>query len=383
MSRLGVFMKVKIEIDTRTFVRFWLVVIGFAFAILAIYSARTALIILGVAFFLALALNAPVTYLAKHLPGKSRIGGTLIAYLLVVAMLSSFIFLVLPPIIEQTAKFVETVPQLVDSATTQWRGLGAVVDKYHLQPQVDSAVTSIKNNSTAWAASLGQNILSGLGSVLSLVVSGFLVLVLSFLMLIEGPMWLRRIWGVYTDSERMHRDRRIVSRMYSVVTGYVTGQLTVSAIGGVMAGLMVFILSLFTNVPANLALPTMAITFIMSLIPMFGATIAGILVSLLLLFNDVTGGIAFAIYFVIYQQVENNFISPTIQSKKVELSALIVLASVTTGLYVFGLAGGIISIPIAGCVKVLIDEYLEHAKKRRAQSEKPFGKLVKKIQGES
>lgn len=376
-------MKVKIEIDTRTFVRFWLVVIGFAFAILAIYSARTALIILGVAFFLALALNAPVSYLAKHLPGKSRVGGTLIAYVMVVALLSSFIFLVVPPIVEQTAKFVETVPQLVDSATTQWRGLGAVVDKYHLQPQVDSAVASIKNNSTAWAASLGQNLLSGLGSVLSLVVSGFLVLVLSFLMLVEGPTWLRRIWNVYTDSERMHRDRRIVSRMYNVVTGYVTGQLTVSAIGAILAGLMVFILSLFTNVPANLALPTIAIAFILSLIPMFGATIAGILVSLLLLFNDVTGGIAFAIYFVIYQQVENNFISPTIQSKKVELSALVVLASVTIGLYMFGLAGGIISIPIAGCIKVLIDEYLEHAKKKRTHSEKPLTKLVKKLHGES
>jgi predicted PurR-regulated permease PerM len=140
---------------------------------------------------------------------------------------------------------------------------------------------------------------------------------------------------------------------------------------------------MFTNVPANLALPTIAIAFILSLIPMFGATIAGILVSLLLLFNDVTGGIAFAIYFVIYQQIENNFISPTIQSKKVELSALVVLASVTIGLYVFGLAGGIISIPIAGCIKVLIDEYLEHAKKKRVQSEKPLAKLVKKLHGES
>ena len=63
-------MKVRIDIDTRTFVRFWLVVIGFALALLAIYSARTALIIIGVALFLALALNAPVSKIAGHLPGK-------------------------------------------------------------------------------------------------------------------------------------------------------------------------------------------------------------------------------------------------------------------------------------------------------------------------
>jgi predicted PurR-regulated permease PerM len=376
-------MKLKIDIDTNTFVRFWLVVIGFAFAILAIYSARTALILIGVAFFLALALNAPVSYLAKYLPGKSRVGGTAIAYVVVVALLGAFAFLVVPPIVEQTAKFVETVPTLVDTATTQWKGFGAVVDKYNLQPQVDAAITSIKDNATSWAARAGQNVLTGLGSLLSLIVSGFLVLVLSFLMLVEGPMWLRRIWGVYNDHDRMERHKRLSGRMYNVVTGYVTGQLTVSAIGAALAGVTVFILSLLFNVPSNLALPTVAIAFTLSLIPMFGSTIAGILISLLLIFNDTTAGVIFVIYFILYQQIENNFISPTIQSKKVELSALAVLVSVTIGLYVFGLAGGIISIPIAGCIKVLLDEYLTRAKENRENSEKPLAKLVKKLHGES
>ncbi len=110
---------------------------------------------------------------------------------------------------------------------------------------------------------------------------------------------------------------------------------------------------------------------------MFGATIAGVLVSLLLAFNDATAAIIFAIFFVLYQQIENNFISPTIQSKRVELSALTILASVTIGLYMFGLAGGIISIPIAGCLKVLLEAYLERAKKNRAHSRNPLAKLAK------
>jgi predicted PurR-regulated permease PerM len=376
-------MKVKIDIDTSTFVRFWLVVIAFAFAILAIYSARTALILIGVAFFLALALNAPVSYLAKYLPGRSRVGGTAIAYVMVVAFLASFVFFVVPPITQQTVKFAESVPGLVDNATAQSQSFSSFVDKYNLQPQVDRAVNSIKDNATGWAARAGQNILNALGSLLSLIVSTLLVLVLSFLMLVEGPMWLKRIWKVYNDQERMERHKRLASKMYNVVTGYVTGQLTVSGIGATLAGLVVFILSLFFNVPANLALPTVAIAFTLSLIPMFGATIAGILISLLLLFNDTTAGIIFIVYFILYQQVENNYISPTIQSKKVELSALAVLASVTIGLYVFGLAGGIISIPIAGCIKVLLDDYLNRAKDNRENSEKPLAKLVKKIQGES
>ena len=375
-------MKVRIEIDTKTFVRFWLVVIGFAFALLAIYSARTALIILGVAFFLALALNAPVSMLAKHLPGRSRVAGTAIAYVTVVAILASFIFLVVPPVAQQTMKFADTVPGLVENARTQWGGLNTFVEKYNLQPQVDRAVESFRGNATGWAADVGRNILTGVGSVVGALTSLLLVLVLSFLMLVEGPTWMRRIWGVYQDKGRMERHRSVAKRMYAVVTGYVTGQLTVSAIGALASGLVVFILSFFFNVPANLALPTIAIAFTLSLIPMFGATIGGILISLLLAFNDVTAAVVFVIFFVVYQQVENNFISPTIQSKKVELSALAVLASVTIGLYMFGLAGGIISIPIAGCVKVLLDEYLSRARQKREESDKPMAKLVKKLKHE-
>ena len=356
-------MKVRIEIDTKTFVRFWLVVIGFAFAILAIYSASAALIILGIAFFLALALNAPVSFLAKHLPGKSRVGGTALAYIVVVALLGALVFLVIPPIAQQTAKFAESVPGLVDTASQQWHGVNELVTKYHLESHVENIQNSIKNNATSWATTFGSNVLGSVGSVLSFLASTFLVLVLSFLMLVEGPMWLKRLWGIYNDQERMEAHRNLVHRMYTVVTGYVTGQLTVSAIGASLAGITVFIISMFLNVPSNLALPTVAIAFTLSLIPMFGATIAGVLIALLLAFNDVTAGIIFAGYFIIYQQIENNFISPTIQSRKVELSALAVLASVTIGLYVFGLAGGIISIPIAGCLKVLLEDYLERTKK--------------------
>lgn len=376
-------MKVKIEIDTKTFVRFWLVVIGFAFAILALYSARTALILLFSAFFLALTLNAPVSYLAKHLPGKSRVGGTAIAFLVVIALLGVVVFLIVPPIVQQTVKFINTVPGIVDSATTQWHGLNVLIDKYQLHPQVNSGLASLRDNAAHWATDLGQNLISGVGSILGLVGSTILVLVLSFLMLVEGPMWLRRIWGMYNDEERMESHHTLVHRMYSVVTGYVTGQLTVSAIDAAAAGTVVFILSLFfSQVPSNLALPTVAMAFTLSLIPLFGATLAGIIVALLLMSNNLTAGLIFVGYFIIYQQIENSFISPTIQSKRVELSALTVLVSVTIGLYVFGLAGGIISIPIAGCLKVLLEEYLARAKKNRIKSERPLTRLVKKIQGD-
>lgn len=379
-------MKVRIEIDTSTFVRFWLVVIGFAAAILAIYSATTALTIIGVALFLALALNAPVSLLARHLPGKSRTLSTAIAFTAVVLFLGLFISLVIPPIAQQTAKFIDTAPDTVRNLSTQWQGFGDIVEKYHIQPQVDQAVKSIQDDFGNSLSNIGRGVITSLSSAFSMFAASLLVLVLTFLMLVEGPQWLERIWGLYRNKDRMKSHKRIVGRIHSVVNGYVGGQLTVSGIDALAAGATVFIIGqFFHEVPLNLALPTIAICFVLSLIPMFGATIAGVIIALLLSFNSIPAGIIFAVYFVVYQQLENNIIAPRIQAKRIELSPLAVLVAVTTGLYIFGIPGGILSIPVAGSIKVLIEEYLEHNRERREEREHegPVTKFVKKLSGES
>ena len=376
-------MKVRIEIDTKTFVRFWLVVMGFGLAGLAIYSAKDALVLLGISLFLALALNRPVAAIAKKLPGKSRLGGTALAYTTLVLLLGCVIWFVIPPIVQQSAKFVESIPSIIDQASSQWRGVNDFIDKNNLRPQVDSMMENIKQQSSSWATSVGTNLLSSVGSLASFLGSLFLVLVLSFLMLLEGPTWVKRLWGLYNDEEKMERHKKLVGRMYNVVTGYVSGQLTVSGIDAILSGFVVFVLSLtFPVINSNLAMLTVMATFVLTLIPMFGATIAGALISLLLFFNNMTAGVIYAIYFVVYQQIENNFVSPSIQSKKVELSALTVLVAVTIGLYVGGLLGGLVAIPVAGVVKVLLDNYLEQAKFKRVESEKPLNKLVKKLKNE-
>ena len=376
-------MKVRIEIDTKTFVRFWLVVMGFGLAGLAIYSAKDALILLGISLFLALALNRPVAAIAKKLPGKSRLGGTALAYTTLVLLLGCVAWFVVPPIVQQSAKFVESVPSLIDQTGSQWHGFNELIDKNGLRPQVDATLNNLRQQASSWATSAGTSLISSVGSLAAFLGSLFLVLVLSFLMLLEGPMWMKRLWGLYNDQEKMERHKKLVGRMYNVVTGYVSGQLTVSGIDAILSGFVVFVLSLaFPAIDSNLAMLTVMVTFVLTLIPMFGATLAGLLIALLLFFNNVTAGVIYAIYFIVYQQIENNFIAPSIQSKKLELSALMVLSSVTIGLYVGGLLGSLIAIPAAGVVKVLLENYLEQAKKNRLESKKSLNKLVKKIKNE-
>lgn len=373
-------MKVKIEIDTRTFVRFWLVMFGFAALVLAIYGARTALMIIGGSLFLAVALNRPVNMLARRLPGKSRLLGTTTAFVVVIAILSTIIFLAVPPIIQQTSKLIESVPSIVSTLAEESHGIGDLVKKYNIQPQVDQAIQSFQSSSASWASSFGKNIISGATGVLSTIVTSFLMLVLTFLMLLEGPKWKQMIWMLYSDKDKLSLHQRLINNMQNVVANYVTGQLTVSAIGAAASGLAVFVISFFVNeIPSSLALPSVAIAFIASLIPMFGSTIGGILIALLLLINSLSAAIIFAIFFIVYQQVENNFIAPVIQARRIALSPLAVLVALTIGLYVFGLIGGIISIPIAGCIRVLLEEYVAHQKTLRKEKDRPIARLIKKV----
>lgn len=372
-------MKTRIEIDTKTFVRFWLVVFGFALAALLLYVARGALVLLGVAFFLALALSRPVSWAVKRLPGNSRLGATAVAFLAVVTFMSAIVFLVVPPIVEQSAKLATAFPTWVDNAQGQWTVLNNVVETYHLQPQIDSALDSIKNSAATFAGAAGQGFLNGISSVVTFVGMSIIVLFISFFMLVEGPEWMKRIWALYGDTAAMERHKNLANRMYSTVTGFVTGQLTIAAIDGATAGAGVFVLSLFfQDIPPNIVLPIAAFSFLMTMIPMFGATIAMLVSTALIALNSLPAAIIYAVYFLIYQQIEANVVTPMVQSKASNLTALVILVSVTTGLLMFGLAGGIIAIPIAGCIKILIEEYIAkvqrerqreaaHAKERKAK----------------
>lgn len=379
-------MKVTIQIATETFLRFWLVLAGFALAMYAIYNSWTGLVIVGCAFFIAVALYSPVNKLARRVPGKSRPLATLAAFLAIIFVLTAILFLAVPPILQQTSKLLVQLPSLVASLSERSQLIGDFIREYNIEAQMQSALASMQADLARWAAGLGSNIISSIGGLFSALAQIFLVLVISFLMLVEGPAWTKSIWGLYRDKQKLARTQKIARQMHAVVSGYVNGQLTVSGIGALVAGGAVFVISMiFPDVATNLALPTIAITFVLSLIPMFGATIAGIAVSLLIAIGNFPAAIVYAIFFILYQQVENNFVAPTIQSKQNDLSPLEVIVWVTVGLYLFGLAGGIISIPIAGCIKVLVGDYLEHRDdSSKSKSKTPVHQAIaKKLKGSS
>ena len=168
--------------------------------------------------------------------------------------------------------------------------------------------------------------------------------------------------------------------MYGTVSGYVSSIVTICSISATCGSIATAILALIFGFPISLIAPIAVLLFVFGMIPMVGTTIAGVLSALIIGLNLPTAGLIFLAYFLIYQQVENNVISPMVQARNNQLSALIIFIALTVGVYAFGLLGALLAIPLAACAKILVQEQLKSRKRRsREENSERLVELLKKI----
>ena len=376
-------MKVKIEIDTKTLIRFWLVIFGFIIFAGLIWVAKDVLIMIIIAAFLALALNDPVARITKILPGsnRNRVAATAVAYLTIVLILGVLISLLTPIITDQVKHFSKDLPQIVKNYTGEESGIRKFIVENHLEGMISQAVDSITRSINSSVSKLGDFFFGSIASIVGWLISLFMILAMAFLMLVEGPDLIDKIFKVFYTDKTLEKDhRRILSRMYGTVSGYVSSIVTICSISATCGSIVTAILALIFGLPIALVPPIAVLLFIFGMIPMVGATIAGLLSAVILGLNAPTAGLFFLIYFLIYQQVENNVISPMIQARNNQLSALIIFVALTIGVYAFGLLGALLAIPLAACIKILVQEQLKSRKRRtREENSEKFIELLKKI----
>ena len=363
----------KLSISTGTFIRFWLVIIGFLAVIAGIFLAQAALITIAISFFLALVLNRPVSFLARHIPGHSRALATLISYLIVIAIVILLIFNVIPIFIHQISTFVGNAPELIREIQSRNNGFEIFLADHGMDAQYNAWLANISKQIGEFANQIGGSVVSMLTVFMSAMMNVIFTAVLTFLMLVEGPDWEKKFWMIaYKDTKKRARHQKIAKKMYDVVSGYITGQTIVAAISATLTAFAVWFLSLmFGKIDPSLVLPAWMTIFIMTFIPMFGATIGGFIVAALLTLFAWPAALIYIVFFLIEQQIENNFTSPKIQSKRLNMSALIILASILVGLNVAGILGALVAIPVAGCVMVVLREFIESRNSRKENGEKP------------
>ncbi len=350
MSILGN-KRLTVNIETKTVLRILGIILAVLLVIGFIHTVVTPLKLVFVSFLLALALNPAVAKIASLLPNKSRTHATGMAYILVLIFLVAFISFVFPPLIKQTAEFVKEVPSTIQDYKNNNSPVNDFIERYNLQDQVNAFTNDFGHR----FKDVGKPVLSTAGAIGTAVANTIIVLVLTFMMLVEGPIWVQRFWGIQAASKRAHR-QRIAARMYKVVTNYVNGQVLIAAIGGAFATIMIFILSQVFDASVN-AIALGGIITLFALLPLIGTTIGAVLVVLACLLVSAPLALAIAIYFIVYQQIENVTIQPYIQSRGNNLTPLIVFIAALLGVGFGGILGAFVAIPAAGCIKILVEEY--------------------------
>ncbi len=343
---------IEVTITSRTLVRVVIIVSFTLLGLLLLGSITHVLGLIGIAFFLALALNPAISWIISHLNIKSRVLAAALAYVAMLIVLSGLIAITIPPLVRQTSDFINKLPATVHNLTVENTSFARFARRHNLNDQLDNVAGDIQNRLTGlrWTA---LTTAANIGTTLLAIVT---VLVMTFMMLVEGPYWRKRFWEFYPNRHR-ERHKHVAASMYRIVAGYVNGQLLIAAIAAGFALIALLTASSLLNVSIN-AVGLAGIVGLIGLIPMIGNTIAAVVVVLVCLFSSLPLAIIMAVFFLVYQQVENVTIQPLVQARFNELTPLLVFIAALLGVGFGGLLGAFIAIPLAGCLKILFNEYL-------------------------
>ena len=335
-----------------------LVVLGMILAgvvlIEVVRAAQGILIWIFVAIFLALALNPAVEALQQR--GIARrglaVGIVFISAILIIAAIAATI---IPTLVSQVNDFVDAVPGYVEDLTAGRGKLGFLEREYQITERVREA---LGDGGASKLLGFSGTALAVTKGVVTAVVATVTIAFLTFFMLLEGPAWVERFYSLL-PAEQQPRWRKIGNDIYRTIGGYVTGNLAISLIAGVVSTAVLLAL----DVPFAIALGLLVA--ILDLIPLAGATIAAILVTTVAFLDATTSGVIVLIFFILYQQLENHVLQPVVYGRTVQLSPLAVLIAVLIGAELAGVVGALAAIPVAGTIQVVLRDWLE---RRRAKS---------------
>jgi len=344
---------VTVNITNRTLLRtlLWIVAAILIFKFLGRIIHPLTLIF--AAFFLAMALNPVVSWISRRLHIKSRVRATALAYLMVIAVLAVFFALVVPPLVRQTRTFISEVPQIVDDYQSKDSNLYRLAVRYH----VDDKITQGAHDFAQHYSNFGSELLNTGKRIVDVFVSILVVLIMTFMMLVEGPQWVEAFFRLMPRERREH-NRLLAHKMYRGVTGFVNGQLLVSVIAGIFAFIALEITNHITGSSVN-AIALAGIVAVFGLIPLFGNPISSAVVVLVCLSTSVQQALIMLIYFIVYYFIESHTFQPYIQSRMNELTALTVFIAALVGISFSGLLGAIVAIPAATAIKVLVEDQID------------------------
>jgi predicted PurR-regulated permease PerM len=309
----------------------------------ALASIKSVLLLLFVSIFSVAVLSPVATAMERRL-GWSRRACSMVLVLAVVVVIAAVALVMVQAVSGAVHGFSRELPQIVDKA--RHSGLGGVVNEG--SGSLDT-LAKHAGDITAGAGKVSGGVVHVGISAFGAVTLVFSVIFLTLFGLIDEPH-LREWTAGLMYRDKRERYLRVTDRIIHTTSRYMLGNLVISVICGTVYGVTALILGL----PYPLALAVIAA--ILDLVPNIGATLAGVIIGIVALSVSLEALIVFLIVIVVYQQVENYILQPTIIGRAARISGFTVLASVLAFGALFGLIGAVIGVPIAAGLQIVIEE---------------------------
>lgn len=301
------------------------------------------LMLLTVSLFLALGLDPVIQWVQRR--GVRRPVAVLLVFLGVIAVFGAIVAVIAPPVVQEAGELAREAPAYAQDLLKN-RSLRRLDQQYGIIDQITARLKS----GTLWTSVFG-GVLGAGKAVLSGFFSAFTVLVLTMYFAASMPAVKA---SVYRMAPRSRRERFVYlsEEITRRVGGYVIGQITIATINGICS----FIMMTIVGVPYAAVL---AVTVgLLGLIPMVGATLGAVIVVIVALFDSPTSAIIVAVYYVVYQQLENYLVAPRVMRRTVSVPGPVTIIAALAGATLLGILGALMAIPVAAGLLLIYQEVL-------------------------
>jgi predicted PurR-regulated permease PerM len=329
-----------VDLDWRTSVVAVAAVLGLFALFEVAQGARQTLTWIVIGSLLAMALNPLVVAVGQrlHLRRGMAVGTVLVA---LIGFGTAAVLLLGPPALREAQNVSADLPN-VAKELGDVPIIGDTLRKNDVPAKIDQFLRELPTR-------LGRDdepVVTAVQAVLGGALAGLMTVLVTVALLLDGRRVLRAVRRLVPHE---HRDRfdRASSVLYRTVGRYFAGSLLVA----LLAGLNILVVGLALGVAlAPLAALWASLT---NLIPQIGGFLGGSFFVLLAFAHSPTAGVICLAEFLLYQQLENHVIQPTIVGEAVDLSPPITMMAALVGASAAGVPGALVAVPLLGAAKVL------------------------------
>ena len=311
----------------------------------ALASASAVFILIIISIFLAAGLNPAVLFFQNRGLNRGASVGAVMASVLLFA--AAFIAIAVPPLLDQGNQLLDNAPALIrdlnnNAFINDLNNKYGVIDS--LQTKIDSLIKDGQFAITAFGGviGVGKAVVSGLVSTIT-------ILVLTLYFLASLPQVIN-IALRFVPATRRDRVSKLTNAIVGRIGSFVGGQAIIAALAAVFILIMGLIIGM--PYPGPLAM----VVLICGFIPLVGHFIGMSIVTVVSLTDSLTtAAIALGAY-ILYVQIENYVITPRIMRKSLAIPGLVTIIAALLGASLLGLVGGLLAVPIAAAVLLILDE---------------------------